>query len=437
MLLSLRASLHRIVRREGVVMKRLAEENTGNRIIFLTVVSVMFLCFGLLLDRPSGIVSGLWNIVREPDYLISDYFVIGGPGAAFVNSGLLMLAFTVLLGTIRTEIRGLSLAAVFTIAGFSFFGKNIANVWFVVAGVWLYAQVQRRPFVRFLYVALFGTALSPMVSQIMFGLEGPLVCRVIAGGAVGVAMGFLLPPLSTAMLSFHKGFNLYNIGFTAGLVGTVAISIYRSFGFIPQSRVIWHRGIDPLILAFLGALFAGILLAGYVAGGKSFRGIREIWGYPGRLLTDFPDLSGYAPTLMNMGLNGLVFLSYLVAIGGDLNGPTIGGLLTVVGFSALGKTTRNTLPVLFGVVLGGLTKSWSLQDPPVQLAALFCTTLAPVAGSFGPLAGVAAGYLHSSVVLHVGILHAGFNLYNNGFAGGLVAAFLVPLIEAFSGRKDA
>ena len=145
-------------------MKRLAEENTGNRIIFLTVVSVMFLCFGLLLDRPSGIVSGLWNIVREPDYLISDYFVIGGPGAAFVNSGLLMLAFTVLLGTIRTEIRGLSLAAVFTIAGFSFFGKNIANVWFVVAGVWLYAQVQRRPFVRFLYVALFATALSPMVA---------------------------------------------------------------------------------------------------------------------------------------------------------------------------------------------------------------------------------------------------------------------------------
>ena len=416
-------------------MKRIAGENNEQRIIFLTVVSVLFLCFGLLLDRPSGIVAGFWNIIREPDYLITDYFVIGGVGASFVNSGLLMLAFTVLLGTIRTEVHGLSFAAVFTIAGFSFFGKNIANVWFIVAGVWLYAQAQREPFVKFLYVALFGTALSPMVSQIMFGLKGPFVYRLAAGGAVGIAMGFLLPPLSTAMLSFHRGYNLYNIGFTAGLAGTVAISIYRSFGFIPQSRVIWRTGVDPMVAGFLVILFLGIFLSGYVMERRSFRGLREIWSLPGRLLTDFADLAGFGPTLMNMGINGLIFLAYLLMIGGDLNGPTIGGLLTVVGFSALGKTTKNTLPVLFGVILGGMTSSWGLQDPPVQLAALFCTTLAPIAGSFGWIAGAVAGYLHSLVVLHVGILHAGFNLYNNGFAGGLVAAFLVPLIEAFARRR--
>ncbi|MDD3917406.1 MAG: DUF1576 domain-containing protein [Synergistaceae bacterium] len=38
-------------------------------------------------------------------------------------------------------------------------------------------------------------------------------------------------------------------------------------------------------------------------------------------------------------------------------------------------------------------------------------------------------------MLYVGVLHAGFNLYNNGFAGGLVAAILVPLIETFRGRE--
>jgi hypothetical protein len=51
------------------------------------------------------------------------------------------------------------------------------------------------------------------------------------------------------------------------------------------------------------------------------------------------------------------------------------------------------------------------------------------------MAGVLAGYIHSSVVLNVGVLHAGFNLYNNGFAGGMVAAILVPLLEAFRGRE--
>jgi len=39
------------------------------------------------------------------------------------------------------------------------------------------------------------------------------------------------------------------------------------------------------------------------------------------------------------------------------------------------------------------------------------------------------------VVQYVGVLHAGFNLYNNGFAGGLVAGMLVPLFEALRGRE--
>jgi len=34
--------------------------------------------------------------------------------------------------------------------------------------------------------------------------------------------------------------------------------------------------------------------------------------------------------------------------------------------------------------------------------------------------------------MNVGVLHGGVNLYNNGFSGGFVAAFLVPIIEAVS-----
>ena len=49
-------------------MKRIAGENNEQRIVFLTVVSVLFLCFGLLLDRPSGIVAGLWT---GGDYLLA------------------------------------------------------------------------------------------------------------------------------------------------------------------------------------------------------------------------------------------------------------------------------------------------------------------------------------------------------------------------------
>jgi len=37
--------------------------------------------------------------------------------------------------------------------------------------------------------------------------------------------------------------------------------------------------------------------------------------------------------------------------------------------------------------------------------------------------------------LSVGSLHAGLNLYNNGFAAGLVASVLVPVIIAVKGTR--
>ena len=66
---------------------------------------------------------------------------------------------------------------------------------------------------------------------------------------------------------------------------------------------------------------------------------------------------------------------------------------------------------------------------------LFSTTLAPIAGEFGVMAGLIAGFLHSSVALNVGIVYGGMNLYNNGFAGGLVAIFMVPVVQSYRSRK--
>ncbi|HNZ54374.1 MAG TPA: DUF1576 domain-containing protein, partial [bacterium] len=54
---------------------------------------------------------------------------------------------------------------------------------------------------------------------------------------------------------------------------------------------------------------------------------------------------------------------------------------------------------------------------------------------YGPLAGIAAGFFHLSIVMNVIALHGGINLYNNGFSGGFVAAFLVPLIDALRKRS--
>lgn len=85
---------------------------------------------------------------------------------------------------------------------------------------------------------------------------------------------------------------------------------------------------------------------------------------------------------------------------------------------------------MLGVYLASFTKTWEIYQPSPMLALLFSTTLAPVAGEFGPVAGIIAGFLHSSVALNVGIVYGGMNLYNNGYAGGIVAIFMVPVVQS-------
>ena len=70
------------------------------------------------------------------------------------------------------------------------------------------------------------------------------------------------------------------------------------------------------------------------------------------------------------------------------------------------------------------------QSTLVLISALFGTTLAPLAGRYGTAAGILAGAMHLTLVMNIGYLHGGVNLYNNGFSGGLVAAILVPILEA-------
>ena len=95
-----------------------------------------------------------------------------------------------------------------------------------------------------------------------------------------------------------------------------------------------------------------------------------------------------------MGLTGAIGTAYVLAVGGDLNGPTLGAIFTIVGFSAFGKHPKNIVPIMAGVFLASILKDWSADDPSVVLAALFGTTLAPIAGRFGWRWGMVAGFVH-------------------------------------------
>jgi len=377
----------------------------------------------------SAMARGLGAIIVSPDILINDYASIAGIGPAFVNSALCVLVAMGILRLSRVAVSGPVIAAIFTIAGFALFGKNIANIWPGILGAWLYSVASHRPFGENIIVALFGTALAPLSSEVAFGLGIQSPWNIVFAITVGAVAGFLISPIARHALDFHRGYNLYNIGFAAGLIGTVAMSGLKAFG-VPLAGGFHWAVLGPLpVLPYLGAFFVALIVAGMIIDPGWLSSYRRLLSSPGRLVSDFVRFYGLGASFVNMGVMGLLASGVVLAIGGSWNGPVIGGVLTLVGFSAFGKHPRNVLPPMFGAAAMAVVSNYGIDKPASQLAVLFASTLAPISGEYGPVAGFAAGMTHLVLVQVVGTLHGGLNLYNNGFAGGLTAGLFLPVLE--------
>ena len=91
---------------------------------------------------------------------------------------------------------------------------------------------------------------------------------------------------------------------------------------------------------------------------------------------------------------------------------------------------------MVGVYIASFINKYEPSSTIAILTALFSTTIAPIAGEFGVLAGIIAGFTHKAVATNVSFIHGGINLYNNGLAGAMVAAALVPLFSNFYERRN-
>lgn len=402
--------------------------------IILICYFTSFIIFAFLVNTPHEIFSGMKNIIIESDILITDYFKVGGIGAAFANSGLLGLISIYILIHIGIKPNGATVTALWLVAGFAFFGKNIMNVWPVMIGVWIYSKYQKESFLNYVLIALFGTTLSPTVNELRFTGIFPLQLSILMGISIGIFIGFILPPIASYCMKLHQGYNLYNTGFAAGLIAALLMSVFRAFGIDFKQRLIWSSGNNFLFIIVLLILFGSMIILGYFLNDKSFKNLNKIMNHSGRLITDFYMLYGEGISLVNMGILGIASTCIILMIGGDLNGPTIGGIFTVAGFGTFGKHILNVIPVMIGAILSSAFNIWSINSPNMQLAILFCTTLAPISGHFGWWWGITAGFLHVCMVMNMGYIHGGINLYSNGFAGGVVAIILIPIITAF--RKE-
>jgi len=417
----------------GVVI----EKDIGRigKLAILSFVPFLFLICGIVYSE--GIpetIKGFREIILSPTILITDFIQVGGISATLINVAIIGFINIYLMHKYRLKVNGVLIAAFFTLIGFSFFGKNIYNIMPIYIGGYLYTKYQKISFRDIIVVIMFGTALAPMISEISFsGIMSPLL-SIGTAFVVGIFIGFVIVPLSSHMLKFHEGYNLYNIGFTAGIIGTVLTSVLRSFGItVAPVSIISVDNYYSLIILVMSILL-GLLIVGIYINEKAIINLADIFKYKGRLITDFTHLVGYGTTFVNMSLLGVVSLAYVLLIDGIVNGPVLAGIFTVMGFGAFGKHLKNILPVTLGVIATALLFGYELNSTGIIISVLFSTTLAPVAGTYGPIIGFIAGVLHMILVTNVGVVHGGINLYNNGFSGGIVAGVLVPIVDAF--RKE-
>lgn len=404
-------------------------------ILLIFPITCFFLAF--IFSDLNGLFSGLLKIIIHRDVLLTDYIEVGGLGATLLNVSLLTFINILFLWILGFKIGGFQIAVIFTIAGFAFFGKNIVNVWPIYIGGYLYAKYQKKPYKSFIIVSMFGTALAPMITEVAYALSPFNYWGIGLTIIVGIVIGFFLPPIATHVLRAHDGYNLYNVGFAAGLIGTLIFSLMKSYGFSGGATMILSTKYDLFLKVSLAIFFILLIIIGYFLNDKSFsKDYSKILKLSGRAVEDFTFSAGFGITLINMGVMGIIGLLYVLISKGIMNGPIVGGLLTIIGFASFGKHPKNCIPVMLGVFLASVVKVWDTSSTVVIIAALFGTTLAPIAGEFGTIAGIIAGFLHLSVVMSSGAIHGGMNLYNNGFSGGIIATLLVPVLDVFKRRKE-
>lgn len=395
---------------------------------FIFFAAALF-CAAFFFNSPEEILLGNIVILTSAANLITDYFHIANIGATLVNASIMVLQAIVIIKISKVQVNGLVVASIFTISGFSLFGKNIYNATPIILGVMVYAKISRTPFRTLVPIALFGTALAPLVSEVTFNFGLPVHRGILFGVLAGFLSGFVMPLLAKHFYGFHKGFSLYNMGFTAGIIGTFCIALFRSFGVEVAPVYLVSGGNNKPLAIFVFSLFAVMLLVGLCFTRLSLKDYMKLLRESGRGCADFISEYGIGLVFINMSVLGIISTLYILIVGGELNGPTIGGILTVAGFGASGKHPFNVIPILTGVFLIGYFSIHDINSTSALLAALFGTTLAPLSGYYGILPGVIAGGIHIIFTTNLTFLHAGMNLYNNGYSGGFVAALMVPILD--------
>lgn len=408
-----------------------------NRREFLLVLTFYTLLFAVLIPEDGNILQNYRQLLMSQTNLLTDFIEIAGFRATFLNIAIhSMVIYLLLLWKGQRYLTSFELGVTGLFVGHAFFGTHLINILPIILGtMFYYFSIHHEK--EYQLVSLLATANAPLVSSIYLDdVFGPY--RWVLAMTVGFVIGSISIKIANQFVQFHKGYTLYNFGFTMGVMAMFISFLFPYFDMNVQINLFKDHDYAVNYFEFF---FWGLLLILFVCGiyrqkinHKELLSFIKIKGnfYHNQFRYFLP-----STLTMNMLLNALMFYIILKLIDVSLNGPILGAMLTVILFGAVGKTVLNTIPISLGIIFSIYISGSSFDSTFIVLALIFSTGLAPITSRFGPVWGFIAGVMHFHMVEISGQLHLGMNIYNNGFASGFVAAILVPVIELIGEWKDS
>ena len=385
---------------------------------------------GFIHNTPYEVFNGLWAIVTAEDLLINDSIAVGGVGAAFVNVALAGLISIAAMRIAKHEPTGLAIATLGVVIAMAFFGKNPINMVPIIFGGWVFSKVTGTPHKNCVLASVLATCLAPVVTRFAFVYEIPLPIGILMGIILGIFIGFIMTPFGAALRKVHEGYHLYNVGFAAGILAVGMFAVFRTLGVDQYIIDNWSQGYNFELAMFSIVVSVYFIICGLCSKNAPI-GLKEFLTLDAE---DFDLYKKYGGTnYISMGILGLICVLFMFVIRGEYNGVVMGGLISTIGFGAFGKPIVSSVILMAGAMMAA-GASVLLTGAPINhrsflVATLFATCLAPMATRFGWKWGLVAGFMHLSLSINVAIFHGGMNLYNNGFAGGIAAMILVPIIK--------
>jgi hypothetical protein len=400
---------------------------TFNLLLSIFIAGTIFLLFS---TNFINLLEGFLAIQLHPSLLITDYLAIGGLFPTLLNAWVVTSLTILLLSKMKVQFSGVAFAGVLTIFGFTFFGKNVLNIAPIWLGFYLFTLYKKTPLKNYTGTFLFASGLAPLSSFIAFGIPSLTLWFSVPLGIIsGMVGGFITPMIVAIVGKFHQGYNLYNTGFGLGFVALVFNGLLKAFNInvsVPTSvSYSFHLPLFVFILIFSISLIAIALYLNR----KPWMDYLRLLMSSGSLPSDFVKDFGASATFLNAGILGLLSLFIVVIYNFNISGPMFAAIFTVIGFGSYGKHLRNVIPVMAGLTLATLLPGFNLNDLGPSIALFFVTALAPVAGKYGVIYGLLAGFLHLTIAPYALVLQGGFDLYNNGFTGGIVAGIVVAIAQ--------